>query len=357
MKVVVWDDLPEGGAKRVVYEQIKGLSRQCEVIYVTNTVKSVFDFEKYATKMFRFEMGLSEFGGLMRPLKELSYVNRVMRAYQKMARLVDGLHPNVVLIHPSMISQAPLIIRMINRPVVYFAHEWPRVVYEPKFHKLPPGFHGEYERIRRWFIKQIDLMSVRSADKVVTTSSYMKQVLSELYDRQFELLPPGVDLSTFCRPSRSKKQDYFLFLGEKEKINGYHLLSDAIKVGMKIKFVTFKKTGFRYSDAELASLYGQALATLCLAEDEPFGLSAIESMACGTPVIAVDSGGYRDTVKNEFVGLLVEPNSESILSAMRRIEADEKWRKKMADNTVEYIQKYDWKHHVDGLLKILGRDI
>ena len=61
MNIVVWDDLPEGGAKRVVFEQIKGLSVFGRVTYITNQVQSRFDFGKYADIVYRLDMGLRSY--------------------------------------------------------------------------------------------------------------------------------------------------------------------------------------------------------------------------------------------------------------------------------------------------------
>jgi glycosyltransferase involved in cell wall biosynthesis len=59
---------------------------------------------------------------------------------------------------------------------------------------------------------------------------------------------------------------------------------------------------------------------------EPFGLVAIESMACGTPVVASDVGGLRFTVVPEETGLLVPPqNAEVLAGAIERILTDDLW--------------------------------
>jgi glycosyltransferase involved in cell wall biosynthesis len=54
-------------------------------------------------------------------------------------------------------------------------------------------------------------------------------------------------------------------------------------------------------------LLGKALALLHPIQfDEPFGLSVIESMACGTPVIAFDRGSMPELIENGKNGFLVE---------------------------------------------------
>jgi glycosyltransferase involved in cell wall biosynthesis len=56
---------------------------------------------------------------------------------------------------------------------------------------------------------------------------------------------------------------------------------------------------------------------------EAMGLAAAEAMAVGLPVIATDTGGYRDFVRHEENGLLVPPQNVSALaSAITRLMTD-----------------------------------
>jgi D-inositol-3-phosphate glycosyltransferase len=78
--------------------------------------------------------------------------------------------------------------------------------------------------------------------------------------------------------------------------------------------------------------------------DEPFGLVAIEAMACGTPVVASAVGGLRFTVLPEETGLLVEPrNVEGFATAIDRILCDEIWSQKIRKQATERVQQnFSW---------------
>ena len=69
-----------------------------------------------------------------------------------------------------------------------------------------------------------------------------------------------------------------------------------------------------------ADVLGGALALLHLISfDEPFGLSVIESMACGTPVIAFDRGSMPELIKHGVTGYIVDDINNAI-SAVTEIK-------------------------------------
>ena len=73
-------------------------------------------------------------------------------------------------------------------------------------------------------------------------------------------------------------------------------------VGLPVEFVV------NPDDATLRALYGQATALLFTAPNEDFGIVPIEAMACGTPVMAVNHGGPRETIVHGETGWLLPDN-------------------------------------------------
>jgi glycosyltransferase involved in cell wall biosynthesis len=68
---------------------------------------------------------------------------------------------------------------------------------------------------------------------------------------------------------------------------------------------------------------GSAAALLHLINfDEPFGLSVIEAMACGTPVIAIDRGSMPELIEHGVTGFLVNSVAEAIAAVARLPEID-----------------------------------
>ena len=77
---------------------------------------------------------------------------------------------------------------------------------------------------------------------------------------------------------------------------------------------------------------------------EPFGLVAIEAMACGVPVVASNVGGLKFTIIPEETGLLVEPKDvEAFANGIHRILFDELWVRKMRKQASANVnQRFSW---------------
>ncbi|MFB2838293.1 glycosyltransferase family 4 protein [Floridanema evergladense] len=89
-----------------------------------------------------------------------------------------------------------------------------------------------------------------------------------------------------------------------------------------------------------------AAADVCVVPSyyEPFGLVAIEAMACGTPVVASNVGGLKFTVIPEETGLLVPPHDiAGFAAAIDRVLTDDVWARKMRKQaSLRVRQNFSW---------------
>jgi D-inositol-3-phosphate glycosyltransferase len=86
-----------------------------------------------------------------------------------------------------------------------------------------------------------------------------------------------------------------------------------------------------------------AAADVCVVPShyEPFGLVAIEAMACGTPVVASDVGGLKYTVVPRQTGLLAPPKNEAAFAgAIDRLLVDSVWRQQLGQAGRVHVQTY-----------------
>ncbi|MBI5358798.1 glycosyltransferase [Candidatus Amesbacteria bacterium] len=84
-------------------------------------------------------------------------------------------------------------------------------------------------------------------------------------------------------------------------------------------------------------LMAGAKAFLCLSRDEDFGISAVEAQMCGTPVIAFNGGGYRETVIHNKTGILFDGyNPKKLSDSISKFETIN-WNKK---EIIKHAQKF-----------------
>jgi len=74
-------------------------------------------------------------------------------------------------------------------------------------------------------------------------------------------------------------------------------------------------------DAELKDLYSRCRGFITTAKDEDFGMTAVEAMASGKPVVAPAEGGYKETVSPETGRLIEGVTPDKIMLAVREVEA------------------------------------
>lgn len=149
--------------------------------------------------------------------------------------------------------------------------------------------------------------------------------------------------STFYHPA---SKDYYLIVSRIVGAKGLDLAIDAAeKAGFKLK-IAGSPSGYSFeqeklikraqgkvypersrrveflgqvTDKELVQLYKGAKAFLALSKDEDFGITPVEAMSCGTPVIAFNGGGYRETVLQSRTGLLFDDYSvDGLIKAIQQ---------------------------------------
>jgi glycosyltransferase involved in cell wall biosynthesis len=155
-------------------------------------------------------------------------------------------------------------------------------------------------------------------------------------------IPNAIDLSLYpCKPHRG---DYLLFLGRFSPDKGAHrAIAVAMELDMPLKlagknrepkerqyFAEFVEPhlghgGIEYlgevSHGEKVELLQDARATLFPIEwEEPFGLVMVESMACGTPVIATRYGAVPEVIEHGRSGIIVD-NYRQMGEALEQADA------------------------------------
>ncbi|HEX5628495.1 MAG TPA: glycosyltransferase [Usitatibacteraceae bacterium] len=103
------------------------------------------------------------------------------------------------------------------------------------------------------------------------------------------------------------------------------------------------------TDAQMRDYYDRCTAVLFTAFNEDLGLTPMEAMARGKPVVAVNRGGPREVVEHEVTGYLVEADPVPFSAAMGLLAADEGRARAMGRACIERVKRFTWERFVSEL--------
>ena len=111
-------------------------------------------------------------------------------------------------------------------------------------------------------------------------------------------------------------------------------------------------------DDVLHSLYRIADLTVVPSIYEPFGLVALEAMASGCPCLVADTGGLREVVPNEDVGLRFRSRDPESLSEMAELLlTDDELRDRLVAEASEHVLSFDWSDVARQVAEIYGHAV
>jgi glycosyltransferase involved in cell wall biosynthesis len=357
MRIGVIDNLADGGAKRIVCEHVLRLSTMHEVYYAGPKGDHYFDPGLKAHKRYVMMVPGFTSKGLYRPVKELLDHTNLFFAYLRAYLWFKKHNVQVVVCHPDQQIQAPYILGISSIPTIYFCEEWKRIVYEPELHPLPQNqrFKYYYELLRRQLIRRIDRCLAGKSDVIVVGSAFVAEQVRMAYNRQARVISLGVDTSQF-KPIKMDTKKYFLFVGTQTHTDGYDLITQLKQAFDTIKVIEVNIHTKRLLDDELIALYQSAVAVLCLARKEPFGLTALEAMACGTPVIAVKEGGYAETILDGQTGFLINRDIKDLKKTVHLLASDTALRARFGKQARSHVvDNYSMDDHIKRFEQIVAQ--
>jgi glycogen(starch) synthase len=315
------------------------------------------------------------------PLEEDDRGVRIVRADEYPPQIgFDDLVPWVPAFNLSLLHRAEADLRE-RPPDILHAHDW-LVGYAAAalkdLHTLPlvATVHAtEYGRHQghlpgplQVLVHQVEWWLTFEAGRVITCSEYMREEVTRIFELppdKVETIPNGVDLERFA-PSEGAATvrehlspdgaRLIVFAGRLEYEKGVQTVLEAMPlIDARVPGVRFAVAGAGTHRDELErraedlgfgdrvsfegfldepglrDLYGAADLVIVPSLYEPFGLVALETMACGSPVIVADTGGLREIVHHEINGLRFTPGDAKELSEVAvRLLTDERLGRRLA---------------------------
>lgn len=224
---------------------------------------------------------------------------------------------------------------------------------------------------------------VASADRVIASSEHERQSLVDLYRARRErvaVINGGVDLGLFrpldrvtARERLALTGEIVLFVGRMDRVKGLDVLLRAIALlrhRPALKLVVVGGSGqevelrrcqalatslgldvvFRGAipQEDLPAYYSAADVLVVPSHYESFGLVAVESLACGTPVVGSMVGGLPTVIQDGETGLLVPwRRPESFAERIERVLDDPSLRAALSANARQSVYRYSWEAVAD----------
>lgn len=384
MKIAVAHNLPAGGALRTVSEQVRRLGSDVREVYTLAGAEAIPGW----ANLTRQGYSVRSLGQLHYPFGRLNGLAGAMNlagtrmAFKKMARDIDEAGCGVVLVHPCMFSQTPSLLVHLRTPSVYYCHEPFRPAHEAVIGA--GGFVPTLGPARGYFsgaIRRAEFEAMRRATLVLCNSHYTREYLLRCYGIESTVNYPGVDTDLF-RPLQMQKRRLVVSVGRLSVLKGHEFVIDSLstidasvrpvlcvaagpcpsedarmrtmaraeRLGVVVRIVD------NLSDDDLVTLYNTAVVSVVGSMLEPFGLVPIESMACGTPVVAVAEGGLRETVVDGVTGYLTARDTAQFGDAVRRVIEDPVLARDLGEaGRREATEKWNWQRSISTLRSSLAK--
>src|ERR1700722_15577444 len=184
------------------------------------------------------------------------------------------------------------------------------------------------------YLRLWDYASAARVDEFIANSENVRRRIAKTYRREATVIFPPVAVETFySKPS----ENYYLIVSE---LVAYKRIDAAVRVfsqsGRRLKiagagpeFAALKRVAKpniefcgRVTDDELRELYARCRAFLMPGEED-FGITPVEALASGKPVIALGRGGALETVPGSGGVLYREPTDEGLRDAIEQWDARE----------------------------------
>ncbi len=246
-------------------------------------------------------------------------------------------------------------------------------------------------KLHHFYLYLIHNRAITKSSAIITSSYFSKKEIIDLLQVEREkvhVIYPGVSSSFYivydkCKISEvlakySIPNDYYIHVGLKRRhknvytfINAYR---DLLNLNSNIPIIVLvgpidedsnslqayiNKIGLssrvifvgNVTDEELNCLYNGALATVVSSHYEGFGFPVLESMACGSPVIASDIPSISEVSNNS--ALLIDPfNSEDWTKALQKISNDKSLRSKLSQLGLENVTRFNWCNPASKILNV-----
>jgi UDP-N-acetylmuramyl pentapeptide phosphotransferase/UDP-N-acetylglucosamine-1-phosphate transferase/glycosyltransferase involved in cell wall biosynthesis len=199
------------------------------------------------------------------------------------------------------------------------------------------GPKGMLARVILHYLRNWDARSSLGVDHFIANSCFIAGRIKKTYRRDAEVIAPPVDTQAFSPIGEDEREDYYLaasrLVGYKRMeliVEAFNQMPDRrlVVIGDGPEWARIEAiaganiTLLGRQPREVLVEHMQRARALVFAAEEDFGIVPVESLACGTPVIAFAKGGVTESVREGRTGVFFQQQTvESLRDAVTRFEA------------------------------------
>ena len=267
------------------------------------------------------------------------------------------------------VPRGVLHVNYCHAPTHYYWSRYEQYMKHPGFGRLDwlarIGLRLLVLPLRRW-----DYKAAQRPDFIIANSAHIQQEIQKYYNRESTVIHPPVYLERFQKPGNARqKRKGFIVSGRQTPYKRFDIAVEActkLKLPLTVigdgpdhkrlrklagKTVTFLG---RVSDEVVEEEFAGAQAFIFPGLDD-FGISPLEAMASGTPVVAYKAGGALDYVVPGKNGEFFEhPSADSLVQALRVFKPDKYSAAAIANHAKQFSAEEFRRHIREYLKKVLA---
>lgn len=192
-------------------------------------------------------------------------------------------------------------------------------------HNLERGLKSIFVRVIFHYLRMWDVISSNRVDYFIANSKNVADRIKKIYRREAVVIYPPVDIENFY--TSEKKEDYFIVLSRLVPYKKVDLVVEVfndLKLPLVIigdgeereKIEKIANENIRilgWQEDKVVKEYLSKAQALIFPSEEDFGIVPVEAQASGTPVIAFNKGGAKETVVDGKTGILFDEQSVNSL--------------------------------------------
>jgi glycosyltransferase involved in cell wall biosynthesis len=231
-----------------------------------------------------------------------------------------------------------IIAKIIKKKVIFYeGNEYPWNIYRNyKVSSISWGYNIFTGKL-----------ALKLADKIIAQNARIKRGMLRYTKKDIEIIPVAVD-TEFFKPIFKEKENIVGFLGRLEKEKGVDLLLEIVDLAMKkypeIKFMLIGDGLYKNKFADKKNVIFLSWvprnklpdyinkADVFISCQEGIGLGESEILACGRPLITLNSFVNKEIIKPNFNGFLCKPEPEDYLNSIKAVLNNEKLLREMQIN-------------------------